>query len=337
MPDWGKIAEIAIPAVVGGIGAIAGGKAKAGANQRSQAVIDKAYKDALAAYSTAHGQATDINNWMLKSSFAPLNFGYQQGRADFQNALLGGQQGLAAGQANIADILGPYTGAGRKGTAETNFLLYGAGQGSTPPPTAGNFPAPSPGSFQLPANFGGGFNIAPPPAGGSTGGGGSSPGGTNALTSFASHLADNKVKPGMLGAIGSAVGGVAGGIYGGPAGAAGGSFAGSFLGRLTRNGREKMAASDAANEFSDYIWNEVIPQAKDQGWDLPTLQNAVNAGKNDYSNWLGQTLKDKGVVQNSQTSQFGYLDKDLAGVYSGWGQGSAPPAQSGPTAGTFKG
>jgi len=307
--DWTEIAKVAIPAAVAGAGAIAGKKSKSGATKQARADVEKAYQIALEAYNRAHGQATDINNWMLQSSFAPLNFGYQQGRTDFQNALLGGQQALAGGQANVADILGPYTGAGRKASGETNFLLYGAGQGSTPAPTAGNFPAPSPGSFSLPADFKG-FNIAAPPSFGGGGGAGSSSGGSsNALTSFAPHLADNRTPSSMAPTIGSAVGGPIGSAIGG------------LIGRLTRHNREKEAASNAANEFSDWVWKEVIPTAKSEKWDSGKLKTVIDSGKNDYSNWLSGTLKDQGVIQNSQTSQFGYLDKDLAGVYSNWGVG----------------
>jgi hypothetical protein len=307
MPNWGAIAKAAAPAVIGAVGAIAGGKAKAGANQASQAAIQKAYQDALAAYNTSHGQATDINNWMLQSSFAPLNYGYQQGRVDLQNALLGGQQGLAAGQAGVADILGPYTGAGRKASGETNFLLYGGGQGSTPPPTAGNFPAPSPGSFSLPPDFKG-FNIAAPPGGGGFGGGAGAPGGggeqANMLTDFNTKLGYSGVQPSKNAAL---AGGLSEAALG-PIGAA----VGPLWSKFTQKGRSKEAASNAINEHSDWFWKEVVPTAQKENWSPDQLKQVANSGWNDYTNWVNQSIPDTDVQKSSIASQKNYFNQGLA-------------------------
>jgi len=309
--------QTAIPAGIGVAGAIAGKKAQSAGNIQSRQAIDAAYREALGAYNTAHGRATDINNWMLQSSFAPLNFGYGQSRADLTNALMMGQQGLSGGQSAIADILGPYTSAGRRGAEETNFLLYGQRPGAGSPGAPPGAPAvpstPSAGGFQLPADFGGGFNITPPPG---SGGGPSAPGGgvPNALTSFAPNLADNRVRPsGAAGVVGTGAG-IAGSLIPGVGpmvGSTAGALAGGLISRLTRKGREKEAASGAVNEHSDWFWNEVVPTAQREGWSGEQLKQTADSGWNDYSNWVGSNIKDKGVAASSLASQKKSFDEGL--------------------------
>jgi len=307
----------AIPAGIGTVGAIAGKKSQSAGNAQSRAEIEKAYTEALGAYNTAHGRATDINNWMLQSSFAPLNFGYQQSRGDLQNALLMGQQGLAGGQSQIADILGPYTSAGKRGAEETNFLLYGNRPGSGSPTTPSTPGAPSPGGFNLPANFGGGFNIAAPPSGPAAPGGGGGNSASNALMSFAPHLADNSVKKsGTQNAL-SMFGGAAGmipGLAGGPAGIAA-QFAapllGSLVGHLTRRGREKEASSAGVDEHSNWFWNEVVPTAQREGWTGDQLKQVADSGFGDYSNWINQTMGDKDQAARTLSTQKQYFDEGL--------------------------
>lgn len=310
--DWSKFLTAVIPAGIGAAGALAGNRAKASANAQSKETIENAYRQALDAFSKASGQATDINNWMLQSSFAPLNFGYSQSRSDLGNALANAQAAIQGGTADIGSILGPYTSAGKRGAEETNFLLYGQRPGAQTPsaPTAG----PNPGSFQLPPNFGGGFNIAPPPsmAPGAPGAPGASS--TNLLTSFAPHLADNKV----AGSKAAGIAGTAAGIGGnflpglGPiAGAGLGGLTSGLISRLTRKGREKEAASDAVNEHSDWFWNDVVPTAQREGWSGDQLKAVANQGWNDYSNWINQNLGDKKVAQTSLDSQKSFFDQGL--------------------------
>lgn len=317
--DLKAFLQTAIPAGISAVGAIAGKKAQSAGNVQSRQAIEDAYKEALGAYSTAHGRATDINNWMLQSSFAPLNFGYQQSRGDLQNALLMGQQGLAGGQSQIADILAPYTGAGKRGAEETNFLLYGQRPGAGGQPSPSVPPAaPSPGGFNLPANFGGGFNIAPPPSASAAPGGGGGNSAQNALMSFAPHLADNSVKKSTAQNVLSSFGGVSGipGVAGalGPAGAAAGFAApllGSLVGHLTRRGREKEASSEGANEHSNWFWNEVVPTAQREGWSGEQLKQVADSGFGDYSNWINQTMGDKTQAGRTLESQKKYFDEGL--------------------------
>jgi len=312
----------AIPAGISAVGAIAGKNAKSTGNAQSRQEIEAAYQEALGAYNTAHGRATDINNWMLQSSFAPLNFGFQQGRADLQNALLMGQQGLAGGQSQIADILGPYTSAGKRGAEETNFLLYGnrPGSGSPTAPSTPGAPAPNPAVFNLPANQGG-FNIAAPPSGPAAPGGGGGNSASNMLTSFAPHLADNSVKKSgaqnllsAFGGVTGAAGGMIPGLAAGPAGLAA-SFAapllGSLVGHLTRRGREKEASSEGVNEHSNWFWNEVVPTAQREGWTGDQLKQVADSGFGDYSNWINQTMGDKDQAAKTLSSQKQYFDAGL--------------------------
>jgi len=293
--DWVKFLAAVIPAGVSAGAAIAGNRARQKGQQLSRETIDAALKEALGAYAQSRGMATDINNWALSSSFAPLNFGYQQSRADLQNALGIGSQLLQGGQGQISDILSPYTGAGRRGSEETQFLLYGQRPGAAPAPNRPSaLPFPPQGGV-VPNALAGGFNIPPPPS--------SQPaaaGAANTLGAFAPRLADNRVESsGLASTLGPLVGGPAGGLTGG------------LVSRLTRRGREKTAASDAVNEHSDWFWNEVVPTAQREGWSGDQLKQAADSGWKDYSNWVNQNLKDKTVAERSLASQKEFFDAGL--------------------------
>lgn len=311
MSTWADIVKAAIPAAIGATGAIVGNKKANAANAASKADLEAGYQETKGANQAASGHITDLNTWLLNQGLPVINTGYSNQRADLGNTLQQATGAIQAGRADVGNVLKSYTNAGNRGSAETNFLLYG----NRPSPDGGQVapqaPQPRPTAPTQAPNVLQGFGpIAPPPTTGTATAPAAATGG-NALQSLASHLSDNKVpQPGALGQIAASV---AGGSLLGP-------VIGGLAGRLTRHNREKEGASSAANEFSDYIWKDVMPQAKAQGWTKEQLQSAVESGKRDYSNWLDQNLKDKGVKSNSAQSQFGYLDKDLAGVYAGWGK-----------------
>jgi len=322
--DWGGVIKTAIPVVSNAIGSAVGTKAVGNAAGQNQAAIDAAYNKAVGAVTGASKQAGDIYNWGMNQQIPIAGWQYQQGRSDQLNALTGGQQALAGGQENIASMLSPYTSAGIRGSQGTNFLLHGAGSPggqSSPvnsmqpagrsgfPSGASNFP-----SVNIPT-----FSMAQPPGGS----------GFNALTggspSGASTFNPTGYVPGSNAPMAGAIAGVAGGIGGeiaskaglvggtlgaalGPIGAIAGPLIGSLIGHLTRKGREKTAASSEANAFSDWVWKETVPTAKTQGWSADQLHQVVQAGWDQYKNWLGSNLKDQGVVQNSEQSQLGYLN-----------------------------
>ena len=79
--DWGKLAQIAIPAGAQVIGAVAGTKAQTGAAQANRADIERAYQRATGDYGRASAQAGQLNQWALGQSVPVAGWGYQQGRS----------------------------------------------------------------------------------------------------------------------------------------------------------------------------------------------------------------------------------------------------------------
>jgi hypothetical protein len=306
--DWGSLISTGASLIPKVIGATAGTQAVSNAAGQNKADLEAAYNKAVGAYTGASKQAGDIYNWGMNQQIPIAGWGYQQGRSDQLNALTSGQQALAGGQENIASMLSPYTGAGIRGSSGTNFLLHGAGSpggqsspmSSMQPTGRSGFPTGGNEFGNIPT-----FSVAPNPSSGFnalTSGGAGGPGG------ISSFNPTEHVDPGSGGLAGAIAGG-AGMAALGPLGAVAGPLIGSLMSKLTQRGREKRAASSEANDFSDWVWKEAVPQAKSQGMNPDQLHQVVQAGWDQYKNWLNSNLHNQGVINNSEQSQLGYLNQ----------------------------
>ena len=322
--DWGGIIKAGASIIPSVIGATAGTKAVQGAANTNRAAAEQGYNRAVGAVTGASNQANDIYNWGMNQQIPIAGWQYQQGRGDMLNALNGGQQALAGGQENIASMLSPYTSAGIRGSAGTNFLLHGSGTGGGQSmPTSSMQPA---GRSGFPSGSGNFPSVPIPTFGTPTAGGPGSPG-FNALTSGGGagissfnptgHV--DRGAGGMISDIAGGAGGIAGMAIGGPIGAAvglGSQLVGTLINKLTQRGREKKAASSEANDFSDWVWKEAVPQAKSQGLGPDQLHQIVQAGWDQYKNWLSGNLHNQDVINNSEQSQLGYTNQG-AGQFGG--------------------
>jgi len=168
-------------------------------------------------------------------------------------------------------------------------------------------------------------------------------GGVAGSPSVASLLSDNSVGgPGKGAGIASGIAGTLGGMMAGgglpgiaagtpvlgtalglgslagPIGAGVGILTGLLANRLGRRGREKTAASNGANEFSDWFWKDVYPKKQSGEIDDATFQAAAKQGWQEYSDWLGDSdtkgnsFKDQTVIDRSRASQKDYFNRGLS-------------------------
>ena len=119
--------------------------------------------------------------------------------------------------------------------------------------------------------------------------------------------------------VGTGIGAAAGlGSLAGPIGAGVGVLTGLLASRLGRRGREKTAASNGANEFSDWFWKDIYPKYQSGEIDKATLEGAAKQGWTDYSDWLGNAdtkdnvFNDQTVIDRSRTSQKDYFNQGLS-------------------------
>ena len=97
-----------------------------------------------------------------------------------------------------------------------------------------------------------------------------------------------------------------------------GILTGLLANRLGRRGREKTAASNGANEFSDWFWKDIYPKKQSGEIDDATFQAAAKQGWQEYSDWLGDSdtkdnaFKDQTVIDRSRASQKDYFNRGLS-------------------------
>jgi len=332
--------KILIPTGAGVAGAVLSNRSQAGAISDSKEELEKARAASA--------------NWLLQAlqgaqPYADWNLGEQRAGSDW--AFSGGQDALDTGYGRASALMQPYADAGVNalgrlsslGSSTPRVTSYKGQTPSVSPPYARSaqggessapafspvartpYPRTAPAKFSVPGGVGGvgGNALAANAAGGPAG----------------FDLRDNQVgQPNFavrnapafgalagMGAgalIGAGAGGAAAGAGLGTAllpgiGTAAGLLVGGLVGRLTRAGREREGATEAVKEYSNWVWNEVMPQARSGKLSKADAQAAIEAGWTQYTNWLDQNIKDTDVNRNSKTSQRGWLDEGLNGP-NGW-------------------
>lgn len=334
--------DIILPAAGGIVPAVLANRAQAGGLNQAQGNLEDAYNRAQGSIAGAVNAAKPIADWQYQQQ-KPLNdWAYQNALANQGWGFGASQQAKASGLNNAFNVmnqgfntsqsmLSPYSQLGNNALAALQSHVFGG-----PKQTPQQFQTPQ---FQMP-QLG---MIAPPrqmPVPGmggntlATGGaalppwnpqGSAGPGGGTG--NLQNTLAMQGVSgPGIGSTLGGVGGSVAGGLIGsgagalpgiglgaavgGPIGAAVGALISPLVGRLTRRGREKEAASSAANDYGTWV-EDLYRQYKAGTVNAQTFEAAVKSGWAEYGNWLRTHLKDDFVVNNSLTDQAKWVNQSM--------------------------
>lgn len=321
--DWGALLrnpsfwETVAPVAAGVTGAVMGNRAQGKAISASKDELLRAREASGNYLREALNAAAPMARWGMDQGREALDSGYGEARNIMAPYLESGNNALARLSSLAASTprISSYGGMRPQTRSAPGPAQINAQPGFTPRPM---MPRSAPPPFAVPGNAlaaalgrgRGGFD-----------------------------LSDNRVKqPGFAvrnaptfgmagglaaGALGAGAGlGMAGGTALGSAvlpgiGTAAGALIGGLVGRLTRRGREKEAAAEGVDEFSGWVWNDVMPRARRGEITRDQAQQAIDSGFQEYVNWLNQNLGDKTVATRSAQSQRQYLDQGLAGP-NGW-------------------